>query len=74
MVDPNKKVRPFDDVADPDNMGFIPQMLKELSKTKPAPSDNSMSSGSGHYESDALKEDLSDDSDLQKIKILTKEK
>lgn len=33
-----------------------------------------MSSGSGNYESDAQKEDLSDDSDLQKIKILTKEK
>jgi len=33
-----------------------------------------MSSGSGNYEEDAAKEDLSDDSDLAMIKVLTGER
>ena len=32
-----------------------------------------MSSGSGNYEQDFQEEDLSDDSDIQRIKVLTRE-
>lgn len=45
-----------------------------MSKPKPLPSENSMSSGDGDYELEAAKIDLSDDEDLARIKVLTKDR
>ena len=45
-----------------------------MSKPNPPPSENSMSSGSGNYEYEAGKIDLSDDEDLARIKMLTNER
>ena len=44
-----------------------------MSQPRPPPSENSMSSGDGNYEEDAAKIDLSDDEDMQRIKVLTSE-
>ena len=75
-VDPSERgyTRAFDDVTDHTNIGFIPQQLKILSQTKTPPSENSMSSGSGNYEEEAAKDDLSDDSDLAYLKTLRKDR
>ena len=64
----------FDDPTDMDNMNYFAQNLRSMSKPQPPPSENSMSSGSGHYEEDAAKIDLSSDEDLAKIKVLTNER
>ena len=45
-----------------------------MSKPKPPPSENSMSSGDGDYEGEAAKIDLSDDEDLARIKVLTNDR
>ena len=67
-------MRAFDDPTDEDNLAFLPQELRKMSKPNPPPSENSMSSGSGNYEYEAGKIDLSDDEDLARIKMLTNER
>ena len=57
-------LRAFDDMSDPENTQYIAQQLNMLSNDKPLPSENSFESGSGHYESDAAKLNMSDDEDL----------
>ena len=58
-------------MTDPENIGFIPQRMKKLSKDHQVPSEKSFSSGDGNY--DDAESDLSHDSDLATLKILTKE-
>lgn len=71
---PDVTLRAFDDFTDETNFGFISQQLREISKPRAPLSDRSMSSGSGNYEEDAAKDNLSDDSDLALLKVLTTER
>lgn len=69
------RMRAFDDPTDQENMNYLAQELRKISKPVPQPSENSMSSGSGDYEAEAAKIDLSsDDEDLARIKVLTTER
>ena len=72
--DYSEKKRAFDDPTEPDNQGFIQDQLKNLSQNKYPDSDFSMESGDGNYSDDANNDNMSEDSDLQRLKVLTKER